>query len=263
MSDAPTNVPARVATMVDRTVVIRARRSTVFRYFTDAARFAAWWGAGSHIDGRPGGEVHIRYPDGTSAGGQVLALVTDTKIVMSYGYDGAGKPIPRGGSRVTITLEDHPEGTRVHLVHELPDPAITAEHARGWRFQLSLFANVAAAEQHAALAPLCDRFLALWSEPDPDRRARELAQLASEAIEFRDGYAAIEGRDELLGHIAACQQFMPGVSLVRSGDVRHCQGMAVHDWTAQAADGTPRGKGTNVVTLAPDGRIAGVVGVRT
>jgi uncharacterized protein YndB with AHSA1/START domain len=259
--DNPREAPSKEAIRVARTVIIRARRATVFRYFTDAARFAAWWGVGSRIDGRVGGEVHIRYPDGTTAGGQVLELVPDARVVLSYGYDGEGKPIPRGGSRVTITLADHPEGTRLDLVHEVHDAATAEEHLGGWRFQLSLFANVTAAEQHAALAPLCDRFLALWGEPDPERRARELGELCGDGVEFLDGYAALAGRNELLGHIAACRRFMPGVSLQRSGDVRHCQGTAVHDWTARAADGSARGQGTNVVTLAPDGRIARVVGI--
>ena len=49
---------------LERTVTIRAERATVFRYFTDSERFAAFWGAGSRIDPRAGGDVHIRYPNG-------------------------------------------------------------------------------------------------------------------------------------------------------------------------------------------------------
>ncbi len=44
---------------LDRTVLIVADVDTVFRYFTDSARWAAWWGAGSTIDARPGGHVRI------------------------------------------------------------------------------------------------------------------------------------------------------------------------------------------------------------
>lgn len=46
---------------LDRTIVIRASRETVFRFFTDAARWAAWWGAGSTVGARPGERVLIRY----------------------------------------------------------------------------------------------------------------------------------------------------------------------------------------------------------
>ena len=38
---------------LDRTVVIKARPETVFRFFTDSARWASWWGAGSTIDPKP------------------------------------------------------------------------------------------------------------------------------------------------------------------------------------------------------------------
>ena len=39
---------------LDRTVVIRARPETVFGFFTDSGRWAAWWGAGSTIDPQAG-----------------------------------------------------------------------------------------------------------------------------------------------------------------------------------------------------------------
>jgi hypothetical protein len=35
----------------------------------------------------------------------------------------------------------------------------------------------------------------------------------------------------------------------------------VADWIAQGPDGKPRGRGTNVFELRPDGRIARVVGL--
>ena len=59
---------------LDRTVVIEAPRDIVFRFFTDQARWAAWWGAGSTIDAKPGGKLLIRYPDGTEVSGEVLEV---------------------------------------------------------------------------------------------------------------------------------------------------------------------------------------------
>jgi uncharacterized protein YndB with AHSA1/START domain len=242
--------------LLERTVVIRARRSTVFRYFTDSARFAAWWGAGSDIDPRPGGALQIRYPNAVTAGGQVLELDPDRRIVFSYGYDDPAKPIPRGGSRVTITLEDHPQGTLLRLVHVLPDAATRDAHVPGWRFQLSLFANVVTRELHADLADRLDRFFALWSDPDP----AAVEALCTPEITFHDGFASLAGREELAAHIAAARQHMPGVTLSRAGAPLECQGTALVDWLATAADGTARGRGTNVVELSPDGRLARVTG---
>ena len=136
-----------------RTILISAARSTVFRYFKDPERFAAWWGQGSRIERRPGGAVLIRYPNGVTASGKVLEVVEDERVVFTYGYDDPGKPIPPGGSRVTITLEDTREGTRLELLHETADAAVRDAHVPGWRYQLALFANVRRPDAHAGNAP--------------------------------------------------------------------------------------------------------------
>ena len=246
---------------LERTILISAARSTVFRYFKDTERFAAWWGAGSRIEGRPGGAVLIRYPNGVTASGQVLEIVDGERVVFTYGYDEPGKPIPPGGSRVTITLQDHPTGTRLHLRHEVADAATRDHHVAGWRYQLALFANVAAGEQHKGATALVDRYFALWAEPDPSARRAGLAAVVADDVTFRDAFGCTSGRDDLLEHLAAVQTNMPGLRLVRTGDVRQCQGTAVVDWVAKGADGQARGSGTSVFDLAPDGRIARVVGL--
>ncbi|HEY6552884.1 MAG TPA: SRPBCC family protein, partial [Vicinamibacteria bacterium] len=113
---------------LERSILICATRRTVFSYFTDSRRFADWWGEGSHIEARPGGAMHIRYPNGVAASGQVLEIVPDERVVFTFGYDDPGKPIPPGGSRVTVTLEDRPEGTLVTLRHDLPTALVRDQH---------------------------------------------------------------------------------------------------------------------------------------
>src|SRR5215813_6961561 len=93
-----------------RTLVIQARREIVFRYFTDTERWARWWGAGSTIDARPGGRLKIRYPNGVEVLGEVIEIAPPERIVFTYGYEN-GKPIPLGGSHVTIELEAQNKGT--------------------------------------------------------------------------------------------------------------------------------------------------------
>lgn len=78
---------------VERAITICARRDTVFRYFTDAARWAAWWGPGSRIDARPGGEMRIVHPGGSTASGTVVEVAAPERIVMTYGYDTPGRPM--------------------------------------------------------------------------------------------------------------------------------------------------------------------------
>jgi uncharacterized protein YndB with AHSA1/START domain len=100
--------------------VIQARREIVFGFFTESARWASWWGAGSTIDARPGGRVVIRYPDATEAWGEVTEIVVPERIAFTYGY-ASGHPIPPGGSRVTIRLEAENSHTRLHLRHAFDD----------------------------------------------------------------------------------------------------------------------------------------------
>jgi uncharacterized protein YndB with AHSA1/START domain len=152
--------------VLDRVVNIRARRETVFRYFTDSARFAAWWGAGSSIEPRPGGRVAIRFPNGIEAGGEVLEILPPERIVFSYGF-ASGQPLPIGASRVTVTLEQAPDGTLVRLRHELPNAEVRDEHVQGWRYQLALFANVATREQHQDVAALAAATSRCGGSPTP------------------------------------------------------------------------------------------------
>ena len=246
--------------VLERSIVICATRSTVFRFFTDSSRFADWWGQGSRIEWRRGGAVVIRYPNGVTASGTVEDIVEDERVVFTYGYDAPGNPIPPGGSRVTVTLEERPEGTLLRLRHELADVAARDHHVQGWRYQLALFANVAARDQHRDVAAVVDRYLGLWSEADASVRQKELAATTVPDVVFGDAFGCTRGRDDLAAHVAAVQLHMPGVRLAREGEVRQCQGTALASWVALGSGGERRGRGTSVFDLAPDGRISRVVG---
>src|ERR1700733_13438755 len=103
-----------------RTVSIRAARATVFSYFTDSARWADWWGAGSTIDAQPGGKLYIRHPNGIEAMGEVLEVAGPERIVFTYGF-ASGNPMPAGSSRVTVALRENGGGTDLELFHEFAD----------------------------------------------------------------------------------------------------------------------------------------------
>jgi hypothetical protein len=161
---------------------------------------------------------------------------------------------------VTVTVQPHPEGTLVRLEHRLADPEMRDRHLPGWRFQLSLFANVVAREEHAGVAALVDRYFALWNEPDPQRRAAALQESVEDQVQFRDDFAAIQGRADLADHVTASRLHMPGLTLARDGEPLQCQGTALVDWSARGPDGAPRGRGTTVFDLGPSGRLARIVG---
>lgn len=245
---------------LDRTVVIQAPRETVFRFFTDSARWAAWWGRGSTIDARPGGQLYIRHPNGIESSGEVLEVLSPERIVFTYGF-ASGKPIPPGSSRVSIRLEPEAAGTRLHLAHDFPDQAVRDEHVQGWRFQLSLFGNIVADEVHAGAASLVDAWFAAWQEPDETVRLETLGRIAAPGVQFRDRFSMLDGLDELTAHIGASLRFMPGMRLQRKGDIRHCQGTVLTDWVAVGPDGQERAGGTNVFGLGSDGRIHAVTGL--
>jgi len=247
---------------LDRTVVIHASPGTVFRYFTDSERWAKWWGAGSTIDARPGGKVYIRNPGGVEVEGEVLEVAEPERMVFTYGF-ASGKPIPAGSSRVTIRLEAVPAGTRLSLVHELPDAAVRDEHVQGWRFQLSLFANVVADEVFSGASATADAWFEAWAVTDGSTRAEAFSAIAEDGVVFRDRYSLLEGIADLTAHAGAAQRFMPGITMRRKGDVRQCQGVMLADWVATSPDGVVRMSGTNVFVLGLDGRIASATGLAT
>jgi uncharacterized protein YndB with AHSA1/START domain len=244
---------------LDRTILIEAPRELVFRYFTDDERWASWWGAGSTIDARPGGRVYIRLPGAVEVTGEIVEVAPPTHIVFTYGFV-SGKPIPPGTSRVSIRLETVGRGTRVSLRHQFADAAVRDEFVQGWRYQLSLFANVVADELHGDADRMVDAWFAAWAEPNEAERTRAFNSIAVPDVRMRDRFSRVDGIDELALHVGASQRFMPGMRLQKSGMVRHCQGTVLADWTAIGPDGQTRGQGTNVFALGPDGRIESVTG---
>lgn len=244
---------------LDRTVLIKAHPETVFRFFTDSARWASWWGAGSTIEARPRGKVYIRHANGIESLGEVLEVSPPERIVFTYGF-ATGKPIPPGSSRVTIRLEPDAAGTRLHLTHEFAEAAPRDEHVQGWRFQLSLFSNVVANEVYANAATAVDAWFNSWTIADEKSRDEALARIVTPEVRFRDRFSLLDGLPDLSAHIAASQRFMPGIGLRRKGDVRHCQGTVLADWIAVGTDGRERMSGTSVFVFSPDGHIGSVTG---
>jgi uncharacterized protein YndB with AHSA1/START domain len=246
--------------VLDRTVRIEADRDTVFRFFTDSQRWAAWWGAGSAIDARPGGRVLIRHPNGVEVHGEVSAVEPPERIAFTYAYANSSTP-PARTSLVTIRLApEGPGATRLHLHHAFAEAGARDEHVQGWRFQLSLFGNLVAAEAFAPAQAQVDAWFAAWSDPDTPAREATLARVASPQVRFRDRFSLIDGLDDLRPHLSAVHRFMPGMRLERHGDVRHCQGMVLADWIARGSDGAERGRGTNVFVLGPGAIIESVTG---
>jgi len=245
---------------LERTVLIRATPETVFRFFTDSARWAIWWGAGSTIEGFPGGQVYIRHSNGVEVTGEVLEVRATERIVFTYGY-ASGNPMASGSSVVTIDLEPVEAGTRLRLRHEFAEASARDLHIQGWRFQLSLFGNVVANEAYAGAQDMVDCWFEAWLTADESQRNAILATAVTPSIRFRDRYSLLDGVADVSAHIGAALRFMPGIGLRRQGPVRQCQGTVLSDWVAAGPDGVVRMSGTSVFEFHQDGRIDSVVGL--
>lgn len=258
----PTSLPTTFPHALTRTVLIRATPETVFRFFTDSARWAAWWGAGSTIDSKVGGAVRICYPGGIVVLGNVMEIVEPKRIVFTYGFE-SGTPITAGSSRVTIQVAADQAGTLVSLRHEFEEAhaLVRDEHVQGWRYQLSVFANVVANEAHANAADIVDEWFAAWAEPDAGVRSETLHRIASPAIQFHDRYSTLDTLPDLLAHITAAQRFMPNVRMKRTGKVRHCQGVVLAEWKVRGEDAKIVMSGTNVFSFDSMGQLRAVTGL--
>jgi len=99
---------------VNRTILIDAGQETVFSFFTDPMRWAAWWGAGSTVDPRVGGSIKIRHSNGFESVGEVLEIDAPHRFVFTYSLQ-AANPVPPEDSRVTLTLEPLGHATLVSV----------------------------------------------------------------------------------------------------------------------------------------------------
>ena len=202
---------------LDRTIVIEAPPASVFKYFTDPMRWAAWWGAGSTIDARPGGRVLVRYPDGTEAAGEVdrgHAAVADRLHLRLR---------ERRADRARRIARDDPAGAGGARHAPAADARLRRRGgARPPRAGLALPALALRQRRRrrdprATPAALVDAWFAAWAEPDEAARASGLAAIASPDVRMRDRFSCVDGAAELTLHIGAAQRFMPGMRLQRAG----------------------------------------------
>jgi uncharacterized protein YndB with AHSA1/START domain len=234
---------------VNRTIVIDAERDTVFSFFTDPERWAAWWGAGSTVDPRVGGKILIRHGNGFESVGEVLEIAAPEKFVFTMSMQ-LDRIIPPEESRVTMTLDARGKSTAVTVTHDVADEKLSKALPQGWRYHLSLFSNAVANVVNADAAKIVDQWFAIWAQPSEEA----VRAICHEDVRYRDRFSSLEGVDDLVAQAQAVQRFMPGFIMERQGEVRHCQGTVLADWSAKNA------AGTNVFSLVA-GKIAAVTSV--
>ena len=85
------------ATSLVRQVSIDAPAATVFKYLVDPSLMTRWMGQNCIFEPFEGGEYRCEINDNIVAGGRVLEVVQDQKIVYTFGWEGDENP---GDSRV-------------------------------------------------------------------------------------------------------------------------------------------------------------------
>jgi len=126
-----------------REVLIDARPETVFEYLTVPSLNVEWQGTEAELDPRPGGVFRVLVGGGHHAAGEFVEVIPNEKVVITFGWDVPGHPIPAGSTIVEYTLQAEGDKTRLRLVHrDLPEDAVV-DHTRGWDHYLARLAIAA------------------------------------------------------------------------------------------------------------------------
>jgi len=119
---------------VEREITIEAPPAEVWPAVTHSDRVSEWFGAQVELDPRPGGHGVFRWSDGTERRAVVEQVEPEHKLSFRWlpfqrTAEGDLEPIP--STRVEITLDEVPEGTRVRVVEQPAfAPGMTTIHTR-------------------------------------------------------------------------------------------------------------------------------------
>lgn len=119
-----------------REVRINASPQTVFAFFTDPDKMVRWKGISAELEPRPGGIYRVDITGRDVARGQYVEVVPYSRVVFTWGWEGAGHPVPPGSTTVEVSLIPDGDGTIVRLRHLGLPPDQRDSHAEGWEHYL-------------------------------------------------------------------------------------------------------------------------------
>ncbi|WLQ39730.1 nuclear transport factor 2 family protein [Streptomyces laculatispora] len=105
------------------------------------------------------------------------------------------------------------------------------------------------------------RYFAAWNAATPEELEKAVGEAFTEDATYIDPLADVRGHEELAAAISGAQQQFPGFAFRPAGavDGHHC--LVRFSWElVAAADGSAPVAGSDVITLADDGRISSVSG---
>ena len=220
--------------MLEMSIDIAAKPSTVYRFLSEPKLFQQW------------------FPGGEAARGAIREAVPDQRIAFSLGSD----------SVVTIELVGTADnGTNVKLSHEGLDAQQQAEHSKGWTYHLSQLARHAGSLDAAEGLPLMiDAYCFAWNETSAPARREMLARCWEPDAAFRDGMGTADGLDALDRYIGKAQQFLPGFRLEAAGKPDLVHGYVRFPWVIRTPDGSVMMRGTNFGQLSAGGKFRFITG---
>ena len=120
--------------------------------------------------------------------------------------------------------------------------------------------DTATAIANVAIDATIEAYVATWNETDPARRRAGIARAWAEAGRYRDPLMASDGHAALDQMLAGVQARFPGFVLRRTSKVDSHNGSARFAWSLGPDAGPAVVEGVDFCALAPDGRLAEVVG---
>ncbi|MFF2729600.1 nuclear transport factor 2 family protein [Streptomyces sp. NPDC058008] len=105
------------------------------------------------------------------------------------------------------------------------------------------------------------RYFTAWNATGPEDLATSVAAAFTEDGTYTDPLGAAAGHDGIAAAITAAQQAFPGFTFRLTGTPDAHHHLVRFTWDlVSTADGSSPAAGFDVITLADDGRIAGVAG---
>ena len=132
---------------VEKVLRIEASPEIVWRYWTDPARMAEWWGPAAALDARPGGSCVVEMGGGPVMRGEYVEVVPYERLVFTFGWDPMpdGPLVAPGSTRVEVLLVEEEGDTVLTLRHTGLPAAAADEHDGGWGHFLAILAERAGA----------------------------------------------------------------------------------------------------------------------
>jgi hypothetical protein len=105
-----------------------------------------------------------------------------------------------------------------------------------------------------------DQYFAMWNEDDADVRAKLIADLWVDEAMFTDPSFEVTGQDGLTKMVETAHEMFPGFRFSQTGTIDEHHNRLRWTWELAQPGQQAVAGGTDVVTLAPSGKILEVIG---